>query len=251
MSIKGWLAKAGVFRLLSGVLLVIIVIMFVLWQPWLPNVKASDRTISVTGTAMITAVPDQYVFSPSYDFTNSNKQAAIDSLTAKSNTIVAKLKQLGVADKDIKTNANGYTSYGYYIPVDQGSDTYTLTMTVTVMDAKLAQKVQDYLVITTPSGTLTPSVSFSTAKQQALQQQARNQAEQNARSQADQSARNLGFSVAAVKSVVDNNWYGGGPIVYDGLSVGSALSSSAKPSLAVEPGQNDLSYSVQVVYYIH
>lgn len=247
---RSWLAEAGFFRVLSGVLILIVVVMLIVWQPWQPSVKATDRTISVTGTATITAVPDQYIFSPSYTFTNSNKQTALDALTTKSSTIVAKLKQLGVADKDIKTNANGFDNYGYYIPVYQGNDTYTLTITVTVQNVSLAQKVQDYLVTTTPSGTITPDVSFSIPKQQALEQQARNVAEQNARSQADQSARNLGFSVAAVKSVVDGSLYAGGPIMYDGLSAGTNLSSSAKSSLAVEPGQNDLSYSVQVIYYI-
>lgn len=247
--VQAWSRRMGGFRAASVVLMAVIIIMLVLWQPWLPNIKATDRTISVTGNATITAVPDQYVFSPSYDFSDTDKQAALDKLTAKSSAIVAKLKQLGVADKDIKTNASGYYNYGYYVPFYQGGDTYTLTFTVTVHDAKVAQKVQDYLVSTSPTGDVTPSVSFSTTKQKELQTSARNEAEQDARKQADQSANNLKFTIIAVKSVVDSNTYSGGPIAYDSLSAGSNVAQQ-KSSLTVEPGQNDLTYSVQVVYYI-
>ena len=247
--VQAWSKRMGGFRAATVVLAAVVIIMLVLWQPWFPNVKATDRTISVTGNATITAVPDQYVFSPSYNFSDTDKQAALDKLTAKSNAIVAKLKQLGVADKDIKTNASGYYNYGYYVPFYQGGDTYTLTFTVTVRDAKVAQKVQDYLVSTSPTGNVTPNVSFSTDKQKELQKTARNEAEQDARKQADQSASNLGFAIVAVKSVVDGNIYGGGPIAYDSLSAGSDLAVQ-KSSLTVEPGQNDLTYSVQVIYYI-
>lgn len=189
-------------------------------------------------------------FSPSYDFTNGDKQAALKQLTAKSNEIVAKLKKLGVADKNIQTNASGSYSYGYYMPIYQGGDAYSLSVTVTVYDAGLAQKVQDYLVTTSPSGQVTPSVSFSTAKQKELQAAARDKAEKDARSQAEQSARNLGFTVAAVKSVVDGNSNTGGPIFYGSLNTGSDIAQPEKSSLSVQPGQNDLVYSVQVVYYI-
>ena len=247
--IKNWLAKAGAFRLLSALLIVIIAVMLFLWQPWQPTIRATDRTISVTGNATVTAGPDQYVFSPSYSFSGTDKQQALDQLTAKSNDLVLRLKKLGVADKDIKTNASGYYGYGYYMPMYAGGDTYTLSVTVTARDAKLAQKVQDYLVTTSPSGAVTPSVSFSTGEQKQLQSQARGIAEQDARSQADQSAKNLGFTIAAVKSVVDGNLYGGGPIMYNGMASGADLAAPSK-SLSIEPGQNDLSYTVQVVYYI-
>lgn len=241
------LRSGRLFQWLSFVFLLAIVVMIVVWQPWRPMARASDRTVSVTGTATITATPDQYVFSPTYNFTQSDKQAALDAVSAKSNEVVAKLKALGVADKDIKTNASGY-DYGYYVPIYGGNNMYSLYLTITVTDAKLAQKVQDYLVTTSPTGQVTPTVSFTTAKQQQLQSQARDKAEQDARKQADQSAKNLGFSVGAVKSVSDGNLASPGPIPYSGLASGANL--DMEKSLTVQPGQNELTYSVTVVYYI-
>ncbi len=236
------------FRALSIILAIVIVAMLAVWQPWVPKVVGTNRTISVTGTATITATPDQYVFSPSYSFTNTDKQDALDQLTARSNDLVAQLKKLGVASKDIKTNASGYANYGYYLPVYKGGDTYTLSLTVTVNDAKLAQKVQDYLVTTSPSGEVSPTVSFSTVTEKSLQAQARDKAEKDARAQAEQSAKNLGFSVGSVKSVTDGSLGDGFPIVYNGMA--ASTDAIAPKSLTVQPGQNDLTYSVQVVYYI-
>ena len=233
-------------------LAIALVVSVIIWKPWQANIKASDRTISVTGTATVTATPDQYVFSPSYDFSNGVQQTALSELTSKSTDLVAKLKALGVADSSIKTDSSGYNNGSYYLPVqdNSGTFTYTLDLTITINNASLAQKVQDYLVTTNPTGNVSPSVDFSSAKKIIVQNQARNAAEKNARTQADQSATNLGFKVDKVKSVVDGSLdaYSTRPLYASGVSSGA---NSATPQLTVQPGQNDLSYSVGVVYYIH
>ena len=226
--------------------------MLVMWKPWQPNIKTSDRTITVTGNATLTATPDEYMFSPSYDFTNADKQTALGNLTKKSDEVIAKLKALGVVDSDIKSNSSGYNSGTYYLPVvnSGGAYTYTLSLTITLHDSTLAQKVQDYLVTTGPTGDVSPTADFSTAKQQALQGQARDKAEQDARAKADQSAKNLGFKVDQVKSVADGSLdNGAGPRILNGAT--DATAQGVTPKLSVQPGQNDFTYSVSVVYYIH
>jgi uncharacterized protein YggE len=243
----------NLWQLITLILIVVVIVMLFMWRPWQPNIKASERTISVTGDATVSATPDQYEFSPDYRFVATDKQTALNQLTAKSSDIVSHLKSLGVADKDIKTDSNGYGNGSYYpSSVMNGKTTYDLELTVTVNDSKVAQKVQDYLLTTSPEGEVTPYVSFSTAKQKQLQNQARAKAEQEARAQADQSAKNLGFKVDHVKSVQDGNLGGMNPY-YGGLAVGanSASDTKSSPHLDLQPGQNDLSYSVQVVYYIH
>ncbi len=228
--------------------------MVFMWKPWEPNIKASERVITVTGTATVSATPDQYQFSPSYRFTGADKQAALKELTAKSNEIVSYLKSMGVPSKDIKTNSGGYNDYYYYSSGSSGKVTYTLSLTVTADNSKLAQKVQDYLLTTNPTGTVSPYASFSKAKEQQLQNQARDKAEKNARTQADQSAKNLGFKVDTVKSVTDGNLGGINPLLYGGgiaQGANSATDQSSTPHLDLQPGQNDLSYSVRVAYYIH
>lgn len=236
------------YRFVIGVLLAIIVAMLLLWQPWNPRIDANTRTVDVTGTAKLTAAPDEFVYYPTYDFKNADRSAALSDMSKKSDEIVKKLKELGVADNKIKTNSDGY-SYPTYPNSDTSTPTYTLRLTVTVNDKDLAQKVQDYLVTTTPSGAVSPQAQFSDSKRKELENQARDQATKEARTKAEQSAKNLGFRLGAVKSVNDGAGFGGGIVPMMGRD--SMSMNAAEPSkLTVQPGENDLNYSVTVTYFL-
>lgn len=229
----------------------IIVLMLGLWRPW-QNPVASSRKITVSGSSTIKATPDEYSFNPSWEFKGTDKTATLKEATDKSTNVVAELKKLGVADKDIKTNAGGWGGY-YYYNSTQNEHTYTLTVNVIVSTRSLAQKVQDYLTTTEPTGQVTPQATFSSALQKKLEKQGRGEATKDARAKADEMATNLGFKVGKVISITDDGQDGG---VYPMLSQGSALEDSAvkvttaSSTLAVQPGQNELNYSVQVVYTI-
>lgn len=242
---RGWMA-------VSILLLLVIAVMTWLWKPWDAGAKASDRTIKVQGTATVKAEPDEYIFYPYYQVTNADKQAALKEITEKSTQIVTELKKLGVADKDIKTDSSGYGNE-LYAPTGDSRNLYTLSLTVTVNNKTLAQKVQDYLLTTSPSGTVTPEGTFSEAKQKQLEGQARDKAEKDARSKADQSAKNLGFKVNEVKSLedtgFDNYYYGCRGGLCSGLDAASQ-SSEKSTKLSIQPGEEEINYSVQVTYYI-
>ena len=129
--------------------------------------------------------------------------------------------------------------------------TYTLRPTIKVGKGELVQKVQDYLVSTTPTGQISPQATFSNTYKKLLESEARDKATKDARTKADQTAGNLGFKVAKVKSVDDTGNNVGGPdpsVMMDTLN--SAAASEKPASLSVMPGENDLTYSVRVVYYI-
>lgn len=238
-------------RLVVFLLLAVIAAMLLIWKPWEAAPTDDDRTISVTGEADITAEPDEFVFRPSYEFKNASKEAALAQLTAKSNEVTKKLKELGVADSKIKADSDGY-DYNYYYDSKNLQNNYTLRLTVIVGKRDQAQKVQDYLVSTAPQGSVSPNATFSDAKRKQLERQARDEATKDARAKADQSANNIGFKVGKVKSVSDgssiaNNVLRGGPAELS-LEADSAVGSA--PSLDVQPGENDLTYSVSVVYYL-
>jgi uncharacterized protein YggE len=236
-------------RMIIFVLLAVIAGMLVVWKPWVGNTNDSE-VISVTGDATVTAEPDEFLFYPSYQFSNANKDTALDALVKKSDEIVAQLKKLGVGDSQIKTNSSGNNSYPYSRNSTSGLSTYTFRPTITVTDKALAQKIQDYLITTSPSGSVSPQASFSDSKRTELENKARDEATKQARGKADQSAKNLGFKLGKVKSVNDGQGFDG----YYGLDGGAealTIEDSAKQAqLTVQPGENKLKYSVTVVYYV-
>lgn len=235
-------------RIVLVVLLVVIGAVLFIWKPWAPPLN-DDRTVRVTGEATVTASPDEFVFYPSYEFTNADKAAALAAMTQKSDDVIKQLKSLGVADNDIKTSSSGY-DYPLIYPKETGSPTYTLQVTVTTHDLALAQKVQDYLITTAPTGNVTPQATFSVRKRKELETQARNDAAKDARTKADEMAKNIGFDVVKVKAISDDQGFGGGmrPFV-DGAE--PADGSATTRSQTVQPGENDLNYSVAVEYYIN
>jgi len=242
------------YRIVSVVLLVVIAVMLAMWQPWNAAPSSSARTISVTGNATVKATPDEYVFYPSYQLKDADKATASQMATDKQNGVVAGLKKLGITDAQIKADSAGYNSY--YDSTNNDYN-YTVSITVTVDSKALSQKVQDYLLATTPDGQITPSASFSAALQKKLEAQARDQATKDARAKAEQSAKNLGFEVGKVKNVDDSGFGGGsgcgGGMVCPMTALASgANDSSAKAtqSLTVQSGQNELDYTVTVVYYV-
>lgn len=235
-----WLSAALAVALLAAV---------VLWRPWDSGSSPSDRTISVSGSATLKAEPDEYVFYPSYEFKNADKAAGLKDLTAKSNEVVAGLKKAGVADKDIKTNASGYRDFYFYDEAER-VHTYTLQVTATTSSREMAQKAQDYLLTTNPSGVVTPQAKFSMAKQKELEAKGRGQATKEARAKAEQQASNLGFKIGKVKSVEDSGDGYGYPMPLAATMDSVKAVGSAEPSLAVQPGENELTYTVQVTYYI-
>jgi uncharacterized protein YggE len=236
------------YRVVSLLLVVALAGTLLAWRPWSTPAK-SDRTIKVSGQATVSAVPDEYVFSPTYQFTNSNKEAALAELTAKSNEIVAKLKELKVPSNKIKTSSTNYDAR--YYGAETTEPTYNLSLTVTVSNEDIAQKVQDYLVGTSPSGQITPQVNFSTQKRLELESEARAKATKDARTKAEESAANLGFKLGKVKAVDDGTGFGGAIPLDARQSIGAAeMTTDSSKSLSLQIGENELSYMVNVTYYL-
>ena len=221
------------------------------WQPW-SNHADNGRTIAITGSTTIETEPDQFVFSPYYQKTNVDHAAINTELSALSKTIVDQLKALGVSDTGIKTDVNSY-DYSIYYGSSADQNTTTLYITVTVNDKDLAQSVQDYLITTSPSGSITPQVSFSVTKQKELEISSRNAALADAKLKADATANQLGAKIGKVVKVSDVTSGGITPfpwLSYDsGSKINSAVdSTSSSSSYSIQPGLNTYNFSVEVTY---
>jgi len=230
-------------RLVTVLLLLIIVAMLIIWKPWSGSAHADGRTITVRGETTLTAKPDEFVFYPRYEFKGTDKNAALAELSKKSDEVVSKLKDLGVSESKIKTDSNANErSYAPSAPESPDS-TFTLSLSVTLTDQDLVQKVQDYLVSTGPTGSISPQAGFSDSKRKQLESEARVKAVEDAKAKADQTAKELGFKTGKVKSVSDGTDFVG-PVERD------AISAPGKVSLGVHPGENELPYSMSVVFFI-
>ncbi len=234
---------------ICAVLLVANLITVGLWQPW--NGSAiSNRTITITGSTTIQAEPDQFVFNPYYQKTGSDQTTANTDLSNLSKTITAKLKDLGVADSSIKTNVSTYDYPVYYNLTPNSQNTTTLYLTVTINDKTLAQKVQDYLVTTTPVGSVTPQMSFSVAMQKDLETQARDAALSDAKAKADAATKQLNSKIGKVVKVNDIAGSGATPLPWLD-SISKTSDSSSTGSYAIQPGLNDYSFSIEVTYELN
>lgn len=238
------------YKVIAVLLLVVILAMMAMWRPWSARAGSDERTISVTGEAKVMAEPDEYVFYPNYEFRGPDKTAALSEMTKKNGELVSKLKSLGVEESKIKTNSNGYDGRPYHVDGNSMEVTYNLSLNVRVEQRELAQKVQDYLLTTNPTGSVSPQATFSDSKKKQLEQDARDKATREARAKADQSAKNLGFKVGSVKSVEDGTGFGIYPMPEKGVSKAMPALDSSSSQLSVQPGENELTYSVTVVYFL-
>lgn len=233
---KSWLLG------LCGLLLVANLSTLLLWRPW--SGPETLRKITVTGESTIKSQPDEYQFNPYY------QRSSNDEIAKLSQSIVDSLKKLGVSDDNIKVTVSNYglspaSPEANVIPDKSQS---TLSVNLTVNTKELAQKVQDYLITTNSNGLVTPNSTFSTTKQKQLQDKARSQAITDARKKADQSAADLGSRVDKVLEVTDRD-SGGYIVPLSGAASGvKTEDSSSSQSMPIQPGQNEINYSVQVTF---
>jgi len=238
-------------RLVCLLLVIALLACLALWRPWTSAASSDSRTIEVTGEATLKAAPDEYKFNPNYQFDSETKAAALADLTKKSNEVIAGLKQLGIKDSMIKSNSNGYENQSSP-EFGGGKVSYNLQLTITVDDESLVQKVQDYLVTTSPTGPVSPNATFSETTRKSLERKGRTAATADARKKADQSAQELDFKVQKVKSISDTSQNAPDiyPVTKQGIAEDVAPTQIAQPSIGVQSGQNELTYIVTVVYYI-
>jgi uncharacterized protein len=230
----------------QSIMIVAILVLLVWSQPWNQAAGGSSTTrkITVSGSATIEAEPDEYTFSPYFQENGSDKEKLKTSLTAKANAAVERLKELGVADKDIKVDASAY-DYWYYVK-DQ-ENPMTVSLTVKVDNKELAQKIQDYLLSTDATGQLTPYAVFSEEKQKELDKQAVEKATEEAKTKAEAQAKQLGTKLGKVVEVAQGDDYGY-PIALDSKVEAVSGSAERSASLPVMPGENEYRQSVTITY---
>lgn len=225
------------------------------------NLRSIDPTfnsISVSGVGEAVSVPDIAVFSFTVSADAKVASDAQGEVTKKMDVILAKLKALGIEEKDINTTDYSlwpkYTSGSivcsptFCPPSRQIQDGYTASHNVSVK-VRATKNVGEALALAGENGaTGLSNISFTVDDPDKILDEARAKAITDAREKAKLLAKELGVRLVRVVSFSDNT--GGGQIPYYAESLGSDMIKTATPVPTIPIGENKVSVNVTIVYEI-
>ncbi|MET1231347.1 MAG: SIMPL domain-containing protein [Candidatus Limnocylindrales bacterium] len=208
-----------------------------------------EHTISVNGAGKVVVSPDIADLRLGVSVTKPTVKAARAQAAGSMTKVIAALKNLGIADKDIKTtNLSLQPVYTY--PNNGGTPKltgYTLANTVAVIIRDL-DKIGDAIDDSLAAGATTmDGVTFRVEDPAGAEQQARTEAMAQAKSKAETLASGAGVRITGVSTISETS----SPIPYPIPYFGAAGEAAARDvSTPVQTGTNEVTVSVAVVYLI-
>ena len=212
------------------------------------------RTMSVSVSDKVTAIPDIAQFTFSVVTEGQSIPQITNDNNSKVNQAIAMLKGKGVDGKDIETSEfNLYPVYTQPTRISTGDfiptiAKYSLTQTVSV-------KIRDFSKISDILGSLPGiginkigNISFSIDDPEVYLAQARQKAFQKAHDKAVAMAQQNGVAVGRVVSISDYPQYSYPTYKSTALGMGGVAAPSVAPD--IQPGSQDISVNVTVVYEI-
>ena len=214
-----------------------------------PSTQATvQRTITVVGVGKVSLVPDIAQLNVGAEDTANTVAEAKAKVDSQMAAILAALKEMGIADKDIQTsNYSIYYEQQQASPSNQESSSterggvyhVSNTLLVTVRDVSKAGDVLDTLV--KAGANQVYGVSFTVSDEVKWQSQAREKAMADAKARAEELARLSGVEVGQVQAVSE---------VIGGASYAVAAERGLGGGGGIVPGEQELSMQVQVTYTI-
>ncbi|HKG57063.1 MAG TPA: SIMPL domain-containing protein [Candidatus Limnocylindrales bacterium] len=208
----------------------------------------AEHTLTVTGTGRVVVTPDVADLRLGVVVTRPTVKAARSVAADQMTKVIAALKKLGIADKDIQTT--GLSLQPNYDYSNSGGPArltgYTLSNGVATTVRNL-DRIGDAIDASIAAGATTlDGVAFRVDDPARAQDQARADAMKQARAKADTLASGAGVSIRGVASIAES----AGPTpypVYFGSVRGGVAADKATP---VEVGSNDVTVNVSVSYLI-
>jgi uncharacterized protein len=223
--------------------------------------EAVSRTITVVGQGEVKAKPDIATVNLGVEVTAPTVSEAMTEANAHMKTILAAMKALGIADKDVQTSnfsinferqnpsvplaaeaTSGVKTEGPQTPA--GFYRVNNMIQVTIRDLN---KVDDVLDAAVEAGANNVwGVSFGLDNTEALEVQAREKAVEDARSRAESLAKLNGVAVGDVMAI--SEVIGGSPTpIYAEAASYRGLGGGGVP---VEPGELTFTTQIQIIYGI-
>jgi uncharacterized protein YggE len=207
-----------------------------------------EHTITVTGTGTATVSPDTADVRLGVAVSKPTVKEARSVAAARMTAVIAAVKKLGVADKDIQTTSISlqptydYTNNGNPPRITGYSFSNGIAVTVRDLD-QTGDVIDDSLAA---GASTLDGVNFRVADPAAAGAQARTDAMTQARASADTLAKSAGVSISGVASISEVATPVPGPIFYPQ----AAFAGAADKATPVQPGTTDVTITVTVSYII-
>jgi uncharacterized protein YggE len=209
----------------------------------------SERSITVVGTGKVTGKPDIARVTVGIETQAPSLQTAVDDNKAKMNSLLDTLKKLGLADQDIRTsNYSVYTervsppAAGAEASTDQMIYHVTNQVDVAVRDVDQIGDVLDKAVAAGANNIY--GVNFSVEDTAKLEADARAKAVADGQARAEELAQLNGVQLGEVLTV--SEVVGGAVPLYREAAMGLG----AGGGTPVEPGELEMSSSIQITYAV-
>jgi uncharacterized protein YggE len=208
-----------------------------------------ERSVTVVGIGKVSGKPDIARVTVGIETQASSLQQAVDDNKVKMNNLLATLKKLGLADKDIRTsNYSVYTErVGQPSPVaeepvstDQMIYHVTNQVDVTLRDVDQIGAVLDQAVAAGANNIY--GVNFSVEDTAKLETEAREKAVADAKARAAELAQLNGVQLGQVLTV--SEVVGGAVPLYRDAAMGMG------GGTPVQPGELEISLSIQITYAV-
>jgi uncharacterized protein YggE len=212
-----------------------------------PSPADNEHTISVSGTGKVTLSPDVADLRLGVMATGKTVKAVRQQAASSMTAVIAALKKLGIADKDIQTSwVSLQPTYDYNVGTSQPRITgyqFSNSVSVTIRDL---DKVGGAIDTSLAAGATTlDGVSFRVADETGAEAQARTAAMADAKAKAQALATAAGVTITGVASISETVAPTPYPVYY-----GAAEAVGKDASTPVQPGTSDITITVAVAYLI-
>lgn len=212
------------------------------------GVPNASRTITVQGEGKVTVKPDTANVQLGAQATGDSAAAALDIVNQKTAALIEALKTAGVAEDDITTS--GLSVYPNY---DRNSRVSGFTaangVLVKVRDVAKAGPVIDAAAKAAGDNVTIGGIWFSVSDQEAVISEARKAAIENAKKRATEYATAAGATVGDVVQISEIGLQLPQPLLYE-RQVSADTAAGAMEATSIQPGTQDLSVTVTVVYLL-
>lgn len=242
------MAKQGLN--LTAIIVVAMVVLAGIGVFYIYQQQKSESTVTANGNSQMSVMPDEVSVYLMIETRNLSAETAKNDNAVISEKVMAALKGLGIADKDIETQ-----NFNINPEIDWTSGTQKITgyivqnsLIVKTKDFSLVGKIVDSSV---DAGSLVNSINFELSNEKSNQYKtlAIANATQDARIKAEAIAAGLGKTVGRLISVSasDYNYY---PYPIYARAEAGGMADAKVAATQIQPKNIDVSASASVVYQI-